>query len=164
MFVELFDLCVDAAEDRIGVVALLQEHNAFYCVGIVNDFAVFAMCGATDLAEANLGALRNGCNVFDLDGRAVRGLDDGILNILNTGEEAGGLHVNLLRALLDEAAAAVGVVAGDLLLDLGDAQSIGDELLRIELDLIFLGGSAEAGNIDHPLDALERFFQRPVFQ
>ena len=75
------------------------------------------MNGLADLAQANLRALRDGCNVFDLDGRAVRGLDDGILDVLNGGEEAGGLHVDLLRALLDEAASAVGIIGGDLLLD-----------------------------------------------
>ena len=74
------------------------------------------------------------------------------------------MHVDLLRALLDEAAAAVGVVVGDLLLDLADAQSVGDQLLRVELDLVLLGRPAEAGDIDHAVNALEGFLQRPVFE
>ncbi len=81
------------------------------------------MSGAADLAEANLGSLRDGGDVLDLDGRAVLGLDDGVFDVLHAGEEAQRLHVDLLRALLDEAAAAVGVVVGDLLLDLADAQA-----------------------------------------
>ncbi len=59
---------------------------------------------------------------------------------------------------------AVGVVAGNLLLDLRDGEAIGDELLRIELDLVLLGRAAEARNIHHALDALECFFKRPVFE
>jgi len=77
--------------------------------------------------------LRNGCDVLDLDCRAILGLDDGVLDVLHAGEEAHGLDVDLLRALLDEAAAAVGVVVGDLLLYLADAQPVGDQLLRSSL-------------------------------
>ena len=162
------DFGVNAVKNRIGVVALLQQHNAFDGVGIVDDLLPSRLAdergGFADLAEANLRPLRDGGNVLDLDGRAVLGLDDGVLDVLHAGEEADRLHVDLLRALLDEAAAAVGVVVGDLLLDLADAQPIRDQLLRVELDLVLLGRPAEAGDIDHAGDALEGFFQRPVFE
>ena len=42
-------------EDRVGVVALLQQHDAFNGVGIVDDCAVGAVRGAADLAKANPG-------------------------------------------------------------------------------------------------------------
>ena len=45
-----------------------------------------------------------------------------------------------------------------------DGQAVGDELLGIELDLVLLGGSAKAGDIDDALDALEVLFQGPVFE
>jgi len=80
------------------------------------------MVGAADLPQANLGALHDGGDVLDLDGRAVDVLDDRVLDVLHAGEQAQGLDVDLLRALLDKAAAAVGVVVGDLLLNLGDTQ------------------------------------------
>ncbi len=86
---------------------------------------------------------------LDPIGCAVLGFDDGVFNVLHGGVEAERLNVDLLRALLNKAAAAVGVVIGDLLLDLADAQAIGDELIGIELDLVFLGGPAEACNIDN---------------
>ena len=38
-------------------------------------------------------------------------------------------------------------------------QAVGDQLLRVEPDLVFLGGPAEAGYVDHALDALERLLQ-----
>ena len=84
-------------------------------------------------------------------GRAVLRLDHGVLDVLHAGVEAQRLHIDLLRALLDKAAAAVGVVVGDLLLHLADAQPVGDQLLRIELDLVLLGRPAEARNIHHAL-------------
>ena len=159
-----FDFLVNALQDGIGVVALLQQDDAFDGVGIVDDCAVGAMSGSADLAEANLRALGDGGDVLDLDGRAVGVFDDGVLDVLHAGVEAQRLHIDLLRALLDKAAAAVGVVVGDLLLDLADGQAVGDELLGIEPDLVFLGRPAEAGNIDHASYALEGLLKSPVFE
>ena len=42
------------------------------------------------------------------------------------GEEADFADVDLLLALLDEAAAGVDVVGGELLLDLADGEAVGD--------------------------------------
>ena len=142
VFVQFLDFGVNAVEDRIGVVALLQQDDAFHGVGIIDDLSVDAVNGFADLSEANLGTLRDSGDILDFDGRAVRGLDDGVLDVLHAGEEAGGLHVDLLRALLDETASAVAVVGGDLLLDLGNTQSVRDQLIGIKLDLVLLGGSA----------------------
>ena len=58
--VELLHLFVNALQHRVGVVALLQQHDAFHSVGIVDDCAIGAMGGAADLAEANLRTLRHG--------------------------------------------------------------------------------------------------------
>ena len=46
--------------------------------------------------------------------------------------EADLADVDLLLALLDEAAAGVGVVVGELLLDLADAEAVGDELVGVD--------------------------------
>ncbi len=164
VFVQFLNLVVDAPQHRVGVVALLQQDNALHGVWIVHDLSVFAMNGSADLAKANLGTLRDGRDVLDLHGRAVRRFDDGVFNVLHAGKQARGLHIDLLRSLLDEAAAAVGIVGRDLLLDLPNAQAVRDQLLRIELDLVLLGGPAEARHIHHALHALERLFQRPVFE
>jgi len=69
--VQLVHFLVNAIEDGVGVAAFLQQHNAFDGIGIVHDCAVWAMHRAANLAETNLGALRNGGDVLDLDGRAV---------------------------------------------------------------------------------------------
>ena len=90
--------------------------------GLSTIAAVGPMRRAADLAQANLGPLRDGGDVLDADGRAILRLDDGVFDVLHAGVEAQRLHIDLLRALLDEAAAAVGVVVGDLLLDLADAK------------------------------------------
>ncbi len=66
--VELLDLFVNALQHGIGIVSFLQEDNAFDSVRIVDDCAVGKMGGSADLAEPNLRTLRDGGNVFDLNG------------------------------------------------------------------------------------------------
>ena len=166
--VQLFYFFMNAFENGVRIVALLQQHNAFHGIGIVNDPArartICNMHGAADLAKANLGALRHCGDFFDGDRRAVPGLHHRVFYVLHAGVEALGLHVDLLRALLNKAAAAVGVVVGDLLLHLADAQTVGHQLVGIELDLVFLGRTAEARHIHNANDALERLLYEPVFQ
>ena len=114
--------------------------------------------GFADLAEPDLGALLDNRNILDADRRAGRCLDERVLNLLDILVKALGLHVDLLGAGDDEAAAGVGVVIGELLLHLGNAQAVGDQLIRIEADLIFLSGAAEAGNVDDAGNILELLF------
>ena len=72
--------------------------------------------------------------------------------------------VDLLQALLNETAAGIGVVVGELLLDLGEAQAVGDQFVGIDADLIFAGGAAEAGDVDDIGNGFEIFFDDPVFE
>ena len=83
MLIEVFYLLVNAQQDRVGVVAFLQQDDAFNRIGIVDNRAVGPVCGTTYLAETNLGALRDGGDVLDFDSRAVLGFDDGVLDVLN---------------------------------------------------------------------------------
>ena len=73
-------------------------------------------------------------------------------------------HVDLLQAFLDEAASGVDVVVLQLLFDLRQAQSVGDQLFRIHPDLVFARGSAETGNVDHIRHGLELLFENPVLK
>jgi hypothetical protein len=83
---------------------------------------------------------------------------------VDAGEEADLADVDLQLALLDEVAAGVDVVVGDLLLNLGDGKAVGDELVGIETDLVLARDAAEAGDIDDAGDGLELLFQLPVFE
>ncbi len=78
--------------------------------------------------------------------------------------EADLADVDLLLALLDEAAAGVDVVVGDLLLDLADGETVGDELVGIDADLVLARHAAEAGDVDDAGDGLELFLELPVLQ
>ena len=61
-------------------------------------------------------------------------------------DQAHRAHIDLLRALLDEAAAGVHVVVRQLLLDLREAQPVGDQLVGIDANLIFARDAAETTN------------------
>src|ERR1700761_1432075 len=122
------------------------------------------MRGSADLAEADLGALRNGCDVLDLDRRAIAGFDDGVFDVLHAVVKAYRLNIDLLRALFDKAAAAIGVVVGDLLFNLTDGETVSDKLIGIETNLVLLGRTAEAGYIDYTWDTFEGLLQGPVFK
>ena len=72
-------------------------------------------------------------------------------------------HIDLLQTLLDEASTGVDVVVGELLLDLGQAQAVGDQLVGINPNLVFARGAAEAGYVDNVGYRFEILFDDPVF-
>ena len=82
---------------------------------------------------------------------------------MDTVDQSDGADVDLLQTLLDEASAGVDVVVGELLLDLGQAQAVGDEFVGVDANLIFAGGAAEAGNVDDVGHGFEILFDDPVF-
>ena len=188
---------MNALERGVGVVAFLQQDDAFDDVVVVDELPVFVVdgllaagfvrvvharvscaegssrfggrsgteaAGLTDLAEANLRTLDDGGDVLDAQGSAGLGLEDGVLDVLDVLVEADLADVDLLLALLDEAAAGVGVVVGELLLDLADAETVGDELVGIDADLVLARDTAEAGDIDDAGDGLELLFELPVLR
>ena len=77
-------------------------------------------------------------------------------------DQADGADVDLLESGLDEAAAGVDAVDGELLFDLEDARRRGIELVGIHANLVFAGDAAETGNIHHIGDGLELLLEDPV--
>ena len=59
LIVELFDLGVDAHQGRIGIVTLLQQHDALDHIAVVDDLAIHTMNGLADLAQADLRPLHD---------------------------------------------------------------------------------------------------------
>jgi len=161
--VEFLDFGVNTLQCGVGVVAFLEENDAFDDVAVIDQLAVHIAIGFPDLAEPNLGALNDFRDVADPQSCSVGGFQDGLLDVVDVGEEADFLDVDLLLTLLDEATAGVDVVGGKLLLDLLDGQAIGDEFFRIDNDLVLARETAEAGYIDDAGNTAEGFFELPVF-
>src|SRR5271156_3211543 len=117
----------------------------------------------SDLAQADLGTLYHGRDVVYGKRRTVLCDDGGLLDIFDTAEQAHRANIDLLQAGFDETASRVGVVARQLLFYLGDAQAVGDELVRVHLHLILAGDAAEAGDVHDVGHGLKLLFERPVF-
>ena len=102
-------------------------------------------------------------DIADAEGRAVLRLEHGLFDVVNVGEQADGAHIDLLQPCLDEAAAGVDVVVGELLLHLADAEAVGDQLVGIDAHLVFPREAAEAGNVHDVGHGLELLLEHPVF-
>ena len=155
---------MDAVQRGGGVRALAQEHDSFHHVVVVDHHAVGAMDGLADLAQANLRPLRDHGDVLDAQRRAVLRFDDGLFDVADVPDQADGAHVDLLRALLDKTAAGIGVGVGQLLLDLRQAQAVGNQLVGIDADLIFARDAAEGRIVHHVRHGLHVFADHPVLQ
>ena len=163
-FVELLHFVVNALQHRVGVVALLQQHDPFNGVGIVDDLPSGRWMALPIWPRRILGPCATVAISLILMAVPFAVLTTVFSMSCTLVKRPSDCTLICCAPCFDEAAAAVGVVAGDLLLDLADGQAVGDQLLRIELDLVFLGRSAEAGNIHHAVHALEGLLQRPVFE
>jgi len=64
--VELVDFIMNSQQDRIGVVALLKQHNAFHRVWVINDGPIGAMGGAAICPRRIRAPAKRG-DVSDLD-------------------------------------------------------------------------------------------------
>ncbi len=154
---------MNALENRIRVISFLEQDDPFHRIRIVDNRSVGKMRSAPNLPKANLRSLIDGGNILHPNGCAVCSLDDGVLNILHAPVKAQRLNIHLLRAFFDEAATAIRIVVCGLLLDLAQRQAVGDELIRIKLDLVFLRRPAKAGDIHNSIHAFEGLLKRPVF-
>src|ERR1700746_1734753 len=121
------------------------------------------MNGAGALAKPDFATVRYNGNVLDAQRSAGLGCEDGVFDVANSFDQPDFANIDLLQAGLDETAAGVGIVAGELLLDLREAQSIGDQLIRINANLVFASRSTETGDINDVRDRLEIFLDHPVF-
>ena len=122
------------------------------------------MNGSGELAEPDLRALRDDGDIFYAERSAVLGGDDCVFDVLDVRDQSHFPDIDLLQAGFDKAAARIRIVVCELLLDLGETEAVGDQLVGIDADLIFAGGPAEARNIDHIGHGFEVFLDNPVFQ
>jgi hypothetical protein len=69
--IQLLDFRVDSREGFVCVRASTQQHNPRNHIVVIDDPAVFAMNSPGELAEPNLGALRDDRNIFYSQGSAI---------------------------------------------------------------------------------------------
>ncbi len=119
VIVQLLHFRVNALQRRVGVRAFAQEHDAGNHIVVVDDLAVLAMNGSRELAEADLWALAATTAISPMrSGVPFLAVITVFSMSLTSFTRPTSLHVDLLQAGFDEAAARVGVVVGELLLHL----------------------------------------------
>ena len=106
----------------------------------------------------------NSADVANAHRNAGLRLQHGTANVAGVFDQAYCADVDRLLSPLDETAARVYVVIGQRLLYLADAQPIRDQLRRLDIHLVFAGGSAENRYIDHVRHGLQLFRQHPILQ
>src|SRR5215471_11714243 len=109
---------VNAFKRSRCVCTLSHEHNALDHVVVVIYDAIGTVNGPPNLPQADLRALFYGRNVAHANRRAILRLDDGLLYVFHRSHQPDCAHIDLLRALLDKTATAVGIAVAKLLLDL----------------------------------------------
>src|SRR6185312_3665017 len=121
MLVQLVDFIVNRFERRVRIGALAQQYNAFHYVGIVEHLAIFTPDRPADLAEPDAIALRDGRDIFHAHRNAAGlRLDYRTCDVIDRAYQAQRAYVDLLQAGLDEAAAGIHIVIGELLFYLAD--------------------------------------------
>src|ERR1017187_3380836 len=119
--------------------------------------------GPCDTTAISLMPARSRIRQANAERRAVLRQNHGILDIVNIPHQTHFPNIDLLQTGFDEASTSIGVVVGDLLLHLADAEAVGDQLVWVDANLVFARGSAETGNIHDVGNGLEILLHHPVF-
>ena len=128
--VQLLHFFVESLQRRVRIGAFPQERDARDHIVVVDDLSVLVANRPRELAEPDLRALRDDGDILHAQRRAALGHEDGVFDIVHVPDQAHFPDVDLLQAGFDEAAAGIDVVVGELLLHLGEAEPVGDQLVR----------------------------------
>src|ERR1700675_2339857 len=79
--IQLFDFRVDAGESVVRIRAFAQEHAPGDHIVVIDDFAVFATNGSSELAEADFRALCDDSDIFHAQRSTALGCNDDVLDI-----------------------------------------------------------------------------------
>ena len=116
----------------------------------------------SDLAQPDLWSLRNHRDIPYTHRSSVLSFQDRGADVVRISHQANGANVVRLLAAFNEAAACIHVVGGERLLYLRDAQTVGDQLVRIHLRLVFAGQPAKAHHVRNVRHRLQLFFEEPI--
>src|ERR1700682_4493193 len=149
------DELLDAGDRRRALLATAHQHDALH------DVVVLVDAGDT---EPRLLADGDGGDILDQNRVAAALRDHGAGKIVDGTDQADAAHHGGLRADIDGVAADIDVGIAHRLQQLRQRQSVGDELVEIDLQLIGFGLAAPAGDVDHAGYRAEAALQHPVLQ
>ena len=118
MFVELSNLLVERIQRGIGLSAFAQKNDSFHRIVIVDDSAIFAADGFSELAQTHFGRLHHGCEIAHTNRRSILHLNHRCSDIIRGLHEAHGAYIECLFSALDETAPGICIVGGKRLFHL----------------------------------------------
>src|ERR1700722_5245597 len=145
--VQLLDFFMNSLQGRLCIRAFPQQKNAGAYIIVVHHDSIFAMNRSPELPEPDLWPLRDNSNVLDPQGGAGLGQDHRVFNVSYISDQTYFANVKLLQTRLDKAAAGIGIVVGELLFHLREAQPVGNQFVGIYAHLIFAGRSAKTAHV-----------------
>ena len=143
VFIQAVNNGVNAFQRCCRIRAFPQKYDPFNYVAIICHHAILSVHGFPYLTEADLGALRNHGDVFDTERRPILRFDYRLLDVRDIPNQSHRAHINLLRALLDKTPARVRVGIRELLFNLRQTQAVGDQLIRVDANLVFASDAAK---------------------
>src|SRR5579883_1654065 len=162
--IELFHFLVDGIQGRLLLRAFAHQNDALNDVRFIDNAPVLHVVGPSHVTQPDLRPLSHFADIFYAKSRSCLRLQNRIFNVAGGREKPECSDVHLLKAHFHKAAAGIDVVVRKLLLDLTDAQAIGNELVRIHANLVLADGAAKVGDIDNIRNRLELLEQNEIFQ
>src|ERR1700733_15316745 len=161
--VQLVHFLVNGVERGLLLGAFAHQHTTLNDVGLVDDAAVFHVIGSRHVTQPDFGALADFSDIFHSQRGPGLGFQHSLLDVLHAAKEPESTNIHLLHSDFNETAAGIDIVVGELLLHLADAQSIGNQLVRIDANLVLAYRAPEVGNIHHVRYRFELLEQNPIF-
>ncbi len=153
LLADLVDLGAHARQRSQGVAAAAHQDDALHHVWL---------SVVPDDAKPGLKSDLGGGDVADAGGDAVAGLQNDPIDVPGRLDQPQPPQVESLLAEGEHVATHVEVGVGDGAGDLGQGDALALHAVGVDLDLILLGQSAEARDVDDARDLLEALLEGPV--
>jgi hypothetical protein len=146
---------VHAFQRRQRIASVAHEDDSLHDVGI-HVLAYDSQARRRPLADVR--------HVANADGRALLLGEDDLSDVGERVDETDPAHVEALLAERQPLAADVLVGAPDPLVELGERERVALETVRVDVDVVLLGLSAEGDDVDDPRDLAELSLEDEVLR
>src|SRR5581483_3316919 len=150
---DLLQLFLHAVDDGERILAVAHDDDAADHLALAIQLGHAAAQVRTEVHRAD---------IFDVNRRAVHRAERNIFNVGEALDVSAPTDVEFGRPDREDLAPNVVVRPADFVHHVGDGDTVGQELVRIEIDLVFLDEAADGRDLGHARHRLEGIAQMPV--
>src|SRR6516162_4307335 len=151
--VDLLYFGLDAADGRHALLAAAHQHDP------LNDVVVIVLAGD---AETRMVTDADGRDVTDFHRNAIERGDHRVTDLPHRVDQSDAADDRRLGPEIDGLAADIDIAVVEHLQYLRQCNSVGEQLVEIDGDVVSLGFAAPAGDVDDPRHRLEAALENPV--